>query len=178
MKGKYYLRGLGMGLVVAALATAAGPKQTMSDEQIKARAAELGMVEGRTYLAGSESTEQGNRETEESETESAETEPPGVEESDTESMETRQESETETGSAESPEPPPPINESVTFQVRGGDSSVSVSDRLLEAGLIEDAKAFDTFLCQNGYDKRIQAGTYQIPGNSTDRQIAEIITSGN
>ena len=50
MKLKTYLRGLGLGLIVAALVTGAGSRQTMSDEQIKARAKELGMMESKTYL--------------------------------------------------------------------------------------------------------------------------------
>lgn len=50
MKLKTYLRGLGLGLIVAALVTGVGSRQTMSDEQIKARAKELGMMESKTYL--------------------------------------------------------------------------------------------------------------------------------
>lgn len=47
MKLKYYLRGLGIGIVVTALLMGFATKgnQEMSDEEIKARAAELGMVE-------------------------------------------------------------------------------------------------------------------------------------
>lgn len=48
MKLKYYLRGLGIGIVVTALImhfALGGEKETMTDEEIKARAAQLGMVE-------------------------------------------------------------------------------------------------------------------------------------
>lgn len=50
MKLKYYLRGLGIGIVVTALLMGIATKDngTMSDEEIKARAAQLGMVEQRT----------------------------------------------------------------------------------------------------------------------------------
>ena len=50
MKLKYYLRGLGIGIVVTALLMGVATKDNgvMSDEEIKARAAELGMVEQRT----------------------------------------------------------------------------------------------------------------------------------
>ena len=48
MKLRTYLRGLGLGLIVAALVTGVGSQQTMSDEQIKSRAKELGMMEGHT----------------------------------------------------------------------------------------------------------------------------------
>ena len=48
MKLKYYLRGLGIGIAVTALVLSVSEKQTadvMTDEQIRARATELGMVE-------------------------------------------------------------------------------------------------------------------------------------
>ncbi len=47
MKLKYYLRGLGIGIIVTAIlmGVATKGKAEMTDEEIKARAAELGMVE-------------------------------------------------------------------------------------------------------------------------------------
>lgn len=50
MKLKYYLRGLGIGIAVTAfvLALAGGGKESLTDEEIKARAKELGMVESVT----------------------------------------------------------------------------------------------------------------------------------
>lgn len=49
MKLKYYLRGLGTGIVVTALVlgiSLSHGKENISDEEVKKRAAELGMVEG------------------------------------------------------------------------------------------------------------------------------------
>ena len=50
MKLKYYLRGLGIGILVTAmiLGLVTKEKGNMTDEEIKARARELGMVEQRT----------------------------------------------------------------------------------------------------------------------------------
>ena len=47
MKKRYYLRGLGLGIVFTAVFFLVGgnSKQTMSDEMIKERAKELGMIE-------------------------------------------------------------------------------------------------------------------------------------
>ncbi|MDE6064125.1 MAG: hypothetical protein K2G20_06030, partial [Lachnospiraceae bacterium] len=47
MKLKYYLRGLGIGILVTVLLTtiSSGERRTMTDEEIKARARELGMSE-------------------------------------------------------------------------------------------------------------------------------------
>ena len=66
-------------------------------------------------------------------------------------------------------------ETVTITVVKGDSSVSVSRDLEEAGLVESAKDFDRYLCNNGYDKRISVGTYEIPIGTSEEKIAKIIT---
>ena len=54
MKIKYYLRGLGTGIVVTAIlmALVAGGNKTMTDEEIKSRAARLGMVAADHTLRG------------------------------------------------------------------------------------------------------------------------------
>ena len=64
---------------------------------------------------------------------------------------------------------------VSLQIIRGDSSVSVSKRMEELGLIDDASAYDRYLCQNGYDKKIRTGTYEIPVNATQEEIARMIT---
>ena len=72
-----------------------------------------------------------------------------------------------------PTPEPPVN--VTFVIRSGQSSYGVAKELAEAGLIEDANVFDRYLEDNGYSKRISTGTYEIPVDSTEEEIAKIIT---
>ncbi|MBD5519676.1 MAG: endolytic transglycosylase MltG [Lachnospiraceae bacterium] len=57
----------------------------------------------------------------------------------------------------------------------GDGSYSVSKKLADVGAIESAGDFDTFLCENGYDKKIRTGTYTIPANASDEQMARILT---
>ena len=199
MKLKTYLRGLGLGLIVAALVTGVGSRQTMSDEQIKARAKELGMMESKTYLTQvneskeaaeslmeSETVTETVAETEEIETTTLET-AAETKENVTETKETVSEETAETVPETESEP---VEESpeqsieetmspetVTFQIHSGDSSVSVAKRLAEAGLVGDAKAFDQYLCQNGYDKKIRVGTYEIQNDSSNEEIAKIITTG-
>ena len=51
---------------------------------------------------------------------------------------------------------------------------SIIKRMEELGLVDSAKEFDTFLCGNGYDKRISVGTYEISNNATWEEIAKII----
>ncbi len=69
----------------------------------------------------------------------------------------------------------PDNGVVTFEVKQGDSSVSVARRAEEMGLVESAVEFDRFLCQNGYDRRISPGSYQISAMASQEEIADKIT---
>ena len=56
------------------------------------------------------------------------------------------------------------------------SSLQLAKIVADAGLVEDAKAFDDFLCKNGYDRKINNGTYEIPVGSTEEEIAKIVTT--
>lgn len=64
---------------------------------------------------------------------------------------------------------------IEIKVISGDSSVSVSRRLFEAGLVESAVEFDKFLCENGYDKLIRVGTFTITEGSDFETIAHSLT---
>lgn len=50
MKLKYYLRGLGIGILVTALIMGATDGKELTDEEIKARAIQLGMVEALSLI--------------------------------------------------------------------------------------------------------------------------------
>lgn len=63
---------------------------------------------------------------------------------------------------------------ISFQIQKGDSSDKVSRKLQDLGLVEDAKAFDRYLCSQGYDKRISVGVYEIPASCSEEEIARII----
>lgn len=194
MNLKTYLRGLGLGLIVAALVTGVGSGQPMSDEQVKARAKELGMIESKTYLTQVNESEEAMEDesleeastVEETQMQETDIAVPQTEESERESSEekssetvteeTRAETETLTEQETETEPEMATEtEYVTFQVRSGDSSVSVAKRLAQVGLVGDAEAFDQYLCQNGYDKRIRVGSYEIAYDSSNEEIAKTIT---
>lgn len=64
---------------------------------------------------------------------------------------------------------------VTFTVRSGLLSSSVARELKEAGIIKDAQAFDEYLEKSGYGKKVIAGKYKIPVGASYETIAEIIT---
>lgn len=232
MKLKYYLRGLGIGMLVAALvlALSGNSRAKMSDEAVKRRAAELGMVErdktvlediGGTTAEDAESGTQpedgaANQPQEEEPADSAaepekETEPEdgGGEtqkkpEADEDTAAKTEEEDHAGEQVKTPETGKPAEEQkavqeiveradeiadraeeiaenapagrvLTLEVRRGDSSVAVARRAAEAGLVRSAADFDLFLCQNGYDKRISVGSYEITEGMTEKEIADIIT---
>lgn len=61
-------------------------------------------------------------------------------------------------------------------VSSGDGSDTVARKLYEAGLVSDAAAYDRYLCQNGYDKKICTGVKTIPAGATEAEIAQILTT--
>lgn len=212
MKLKYYLRGLGIGMIVTALILGISftnrqeqATQTMTDDQVRERAAELGMVDsGELTLAAlqnsvkqptetapedaKETQEQNNTEPETAvATESQTTEDTAStpEPEKTATPETTPEPE-QTATPEAASEPeattaPEAGDAskqeqtagITIQ-RGADSG-SVSRQLYEAGLVEDAKAFDNYLCNNGYSRSINPGTYEIASGTSEEEIAKIIT---
>ncbi len=189
MKLKYYMRGLGIGIVVTALLMGfaiSKQKEPMTDEEIKQRALEMGMIEQNGVLAddlGADETESVPEENAEdvSEEISGETvedvqeaelsEQPNddiVNVSDNEPADVTEESDIEESVT--------VEEFVVITVNGGDGSRTVANKLKEAGLVEDAASYDVYLCQNGYDKRIATGNHEIPMGATEEEIAKEITT--
>lgn len=82
------------------------------------------------------------------------------------------------GKADTPEKAKEIITSAavkTITVNHGDGSYTVAKKLEDVGVVTSAVTFDTFLCQNGYDKRLRTGTFSIPADASDEQIARIVT---
>lgn len=186
MKLKYYLRGLGIGMIVTALILGISfshrqgqETQILTDDQIRERAEQLGMVDSSelTLAALQNSVQQQAQEN----TEKTEASP----EPETEETTTTSEPETTVAPENTVEPeatPQPetieaseTSQTVTVTVKKGASSGSVSNRLQEAGLVEDAKTFDNYLCNNGYSRSINPGTYEIVPGTSEEEIAKIIT---
>lgn len=63
----------------------------------------------------------------------------------------------------------------TITINHGDGSYTVARKLADVGVVTSADTFDTFLCQNGYDKRLRTGMFSIPADASDEQIARIVT---
>ena len=69
----------------------------------------------------------------------------------------------------------PEQSQTTITIKKGSDSGSVSRMLYEAGLVENAKAFDNYLCNNGYSRSINPGIYEIALGTSEEEIAKIIT---
>lgn len=202
MKLKYYLRGLGIGILVTTviLSLAGVGRKNMTDEEVVKRAKELGMVESTLLSDLPDQTKTDEvRPTEpeislQPETSEPEAGPEPEESASTPETPVAPE-ETPVAPKETPEAPKetpvapeetpvspedgnpdiPAGETVTLVIGRGESSTTVSKNLKKAGIVEDAAAFDRFLCNNGYDKKIITGTYEIPYGASEEEIAKIIT---
>ena len=195
MKLKYYLRGLGIGMIVTALILGISfsnrqeqTAQGMTDDQIRERAAELGMVDSSELTLAAlqngakQPTENATEDPVETQGQKETTE---VAETTADLQETQTTAETATAPENTAEPETtivPENTAETDQeldtgitIQRGDDSGSVSRKLYEAGLVENAKAFDNYLCHNGYSRSINPGTYEIEPGTSEEEIAKIIT---
>lgn len=212
MKIRYYLRGLGLGILFTAVFFMIGgdSKQTMSDEMIKERAKELGMIENTVLVDIGNTAETVSAEEESYENESEtvtvldesaeetiveetmeEEAEESVEESAAEEVSEEEESEPEVVSKEESSSVEEVKESsdesaaeetssggqvISIVVNKGEGSDTVSQRLYDAGLVDDPYAYDKYLMQNGYDRRIGAGEHLIPAGSSWQEIAQILCS--
>lgn len=165
MKLKYYLRGLGIGILVTALIMGFTTRDSrpLTDAEIKAAAAELGMVE-------SDSLRLADLPQEPTPTPEITPEPeatPEVTPEPTEEPENTSEAATETTQESGAD--------ISLTVSAGSGSRTVCNQLEEAGVITDAAEFDKYLCDKGYSKRICVGTFEIPADASWEEIAKIIT---
>lgn len=178
MKLKYYLRGLGIGILVTAaiLTIVYHTKGSMSDSQIKKRAAQLGMVMA--------STEEDTlfAQTTQADTTIEETGTISVEETTTvvETTEAVTEAPTEKPTEAPTEAPtekptePAVTEAV-LTISPGMYSESVSAELARLGIITNQKEFNSYLVNNGYAERIQTGDFKVKADMSYDEIARIIT---
>ncbi|MBR1771063.1 MAG: hypothetical protein IJ747_03445, partial [Lachnospiraceae bacterium] len=75
---------------------------------------------------------------------------------------------------ESSAPAGNTGEAVILRIVSGATSYTVSKDLAAAGLVEDAKAYDTYLCDNGFASKIHVGTYEIYPGTSGEEIARMI----
>ena len=175
MKLKYYLRGLGVGIVVTAIiltiANHLGNK--MSDEDIIKRAGKLGMVMKEEQPLFPEKN----------------TEPATAEETTTEVLpETKTEATTEVptepeteATTEAPtepetEAPQPQYVTATITITRGMYSEAVSQAMQNEGLIDNWVDFNNYLSANGYSERLQTGSYTMNSEMSYQEMAMVLVS--
>lgn len=172
MKKKYFLRGLGVGILLTTLILCIGYRQYNSEETVVKRAKKIGMEFPKktpdTLLTTSGAAASASF--------TPSVEPiPAV----TSKATPVQSSEPEETERKTPKPSSNEGEKTskdrTFTVRGGLLSSSVARELRQAGIIKDSDAFDKYLEKSGLARKIVAGKYKIPEGSDYQQIAKIIT---
>ena len=148
MKIQYYLRGLGIGIIVTALVMGITKdrKEPLTEAEIRAMALEIGMVDSNSLKL-------------------TDTQASG----EPDSFSGPEEPEEPSGDEGQPD------EGITVEIEPGAGSRAICRMLEEAGLIEDADSFDRYLIDNGYSKRIRMGTYVIIPGTDPEEIARIIT---
>lgn len=186
MKLKYYLRGLGMGIIFATIVMTVSSvvhNNNLSEETIIKEAKKLGMI-----MPETEEEAKGGLFSEKEETETVtdtEIQTQNTEEDtqvpDTESESSEvQSSETQDSEPESTEKKEPAviqNGNVTLieiSVYPGDNARQVAERLYENGLVEDSESFRLYLGETGYARSLSVGEYYIPVGATYEEICNIL----
>ncbi|MCM1253289.1 MAG: hypothetical protein NC321_10745 [Clostridium sp.] len=235
MELKYYLRGLGLGIIVTAIIMAVvTPRgRTMTDAEVIRRAKQLGMIEDTVLsenaakkedaeaedatgenvaqdkdAAADEESQQSPQAPNAESGQQTRTEPnveSGQQTSAVSDADGRQQAQAVSNTASGQQPLAPNTESdrqaqtesdegqdaaavgtdnanrtqadtdMVVTIGSGDGSYAASRKLADIGAISSPENFDTFLCENGYDKKIRPGTYTIPADASDEQMARIIT---
>ena len=177
MNFKYFLRGLGVGVIFGALIMLAAYMSSggykMSDEEIIEKAKKLGMVEKESSIIVDDSTKDSTTEdTTESTTEKIV--PDDTTEGTTEGETTE---DTTQEDAEDVKTEDSTSNSITISVKSGMGSYEVSTLLKDAGIIDDASDFDVYLNENGYSTKIEVGEYKFTDDMTYEEIANMLIEG-
>lgn len=174
MKRKYYLRGIGVGILFATLVLMTAYQifggKTMSDEAVIKRAEELGMVPGTSAL------EQLEKPADTSATEdTTNTSATGTDESNAQATTAATTEAASTEGTTEGTTQAPTDKTVTITIVSGMNSWNVATILRDQGVITDALDFDSYLEQQGYSAKIATGEYEIPMDADYEAIAKIIT---
>ncbi len=204
MKLKYYLRGLGAGILFSVLVFVfvVGPKESeISDEEIIQRAKQLGMVEEKDNSIDMEKLRGQSDDAKLSPTEKPTPTPtpgysptPVLTPTDVPSS-TEAPTPTEVPDLPGaitltpsptliPTPTEALQETDTEQleektalveIKSGMRSEDICAVLQSAGLIEDAMSLNAYLIQNGYAERLRSGQFELNSTMTFEEIAERLT---
>lgn len=199
MRLKYYLRGLGLGIIFAVFIMMVGYRNhgsSMSDSEIIEKAKALGMVETEDS-SGMKSDKKTDNKTDEksdkkidtsepdttiADTSAAEDTQTGTDNTDADNIAGTADADTTapsdvaaTDSAASDAAQPQQNTTFTVTVGSGDTCRMIAERLQAAGIIDDAEKFRAYMGQKGVDQFIADGNHEIPYGASYDDIINILT---
>lgn len=190
MKLKYYLRGIGIGMIVTTIVLmitfAIHSRQPLTDDEIRERATELGMImpedlPDRDTLASADMSEQGDVGTDpqspsdeagDADASDGMTDADADADADGKSDTDAQDKDKDKNEDQTQ---PEVVEQVEVTIVGGEYSNAVCQKLEKAGVIEDADDFNKYMSENGFDNLIQPGNYTIPKDADYDEIIKMIT---
>lgn len=176
MKAKWFIRGMGVGIVLTALILCITYRSNQNDGSVIKEAKKLGMVFPKIETGDVSRPE---KEQAEQLAEEAAQEKMKPVSGAAVSQKTKEEQEAKDKLDESSKDISKGSKyqdgKKTFVVRSGLLSSSVAREMEEAGIIDDADAFDDFIEKNGYGKQLRSGKYKIPDGADYETIAKIIT---
>lgn len=206
MRLKYYLRGLGLGILVSTLFLMLSIQLhggIMTDERVIARAKELGMVipdDGETDTpplesestqpddAAQDDTAQDNEQPDDATSDDAvqndgaqdgitpENAAQGDEAQDDTTSEDAAQGDAAQNGVAQDDAQGDAQGDIIFTVADGEVCRTAAEKLLACGLIEDVDAFRKYMSAHDYDGLIREGTYRIPVGADADTIAKIITA--
>lgn len=171
MKSKWFLRGLGVGMIVTAILLCTNYRKENDHSDLIKEAKKIGMVFPKEETSSVEQI-------------LSEITPAPVTESavsTTQKEDSKKKAEkqkVENSSKDITSASAYHKNKQTFVVREGLLSSSVARDLEEQGLVKDADEFDAYLEKNDYAKYVRSGKYDIPKDADYKTIAKIITKQN
>lgn len=190
MKLKYYLRGLGIGILVTVFLVArlqggsTAPDTTEQElaeetqylQELEQPEKEEGFLDNTEIMQEMEAAEEPVQEAAEEqpavEEEVAEEETAVPEE--TEPVEEIAAEEEKPANNTKPETIESAEQFAIIPIYSGEGSETVTRRLQDSGVVSSATAFDKFLCQQGYDRKLVVGQHEVPFGATEEEIAQIL----
>ena len=183
MKLKYYLRGLGAGILFSVLifVFVVGPKETViSDDEIIQRAKQLGMTEKKEVNINMEKLRENS--TPSPTTVPSPTDDPIPEATNSPTpTPTLSPTNVPTPSLAPTEVPPVEGTdesevvSAVVEIKSGMRSEDICSVIERAGLIRDAMSLNAYLIQNGYAERLRSGKFELNSRMTFEEIAKMLT---
>lgn len=199
MKFKYYLRGCGLGILVASIVLMVSfhsQNKTMDDTAVMERASELGMIMPETEIVSTEADSQlpesgtqstdtdfSSNKNQKQNTKDSQNNTDGSSQKD--EKDTQMASDDKTGSgnnkdteSKKKEDKKEESEEITVEIKKGEVCRRLAEELEQIGLVEDAETFRKYMQQLGYDDRIKVGTYTLKRGMTEKEIADTFVEEN